>query len=676
MHPFVCDEGHPNKHSTMKKIIHINFSGRVIPFADAAYKKLQQYLETLRHHFAAEEGRDEIINDIEGRIAELLDDKTRKTARPVEDSDVEDVIRLMGRVEDFEEAGTETAGFPQDRPASPRPDRGRLYRDSADRILGGVCSGISYYLNIDPSIVRILFAIITFGGFGLGVLAYLVLWVVLPPRDLEGFNGKKLYRNPEGRVLGGVAGGLAAYFGKSARTIRLIFIAPLLLSILVGILSFPLEGDLFLNIGSGSLTGTFILVYIILWMVLPEAVSDYQKMEMRGETVDIHRIRRNVRDGLESVRGQVLVTARRGGRGIAQAIGVLFRFFFMFIAGTIAVAFFITVIALLVGGLAWWPVNDYLWTSGWQQFLAWSTLVLFLLVPLIGFILWLVRRILRVRSRNPYLGWTFGGLWVLGWVALILFGLSVIRDFRHYEQVETPLESSDSVGERMIVLVSKPALAYSGTFGWVRSESQGWDIDRDTLRIAAVKFIVRPSPDDRYHVVVRRHSFGRTTTEALERAGRVRFGAVQHDSLLDLANAYAIGRSDKFRGQHVEVAIQVPPGRRIRFDRSVADKLNALHVRMRRSYSGKRLTGVHIESDEQAFRFIPDTDYIMSDAGELLIRDGAAGQRFRLDTISDNPADTLRRIRDQLEEEKRRNEESDRRIRDLEKKLRTTESRS
>jgi phage shock protein PspC (stress-responsive transcriptional regulator) len=367
-----------------------------------------------------------------------------------------------------------------------------------------VCSGIAAYMNVDPAIVRILFAIISFGGFGFGFLAYIILWIVLPPKDLEGFIGKRLYRNPDDRIIGGVAGGLAAYFGKRANTIRLIFAAPLILSLLFRFIdNYAWDNDIdwAWNIGFASLTGTFILAYIILWIVLPEAVSDYQKMEMRGETVDINRIRQNVREGMDNMkekmkswsaevksssqqfsskakeftdtRGrefvrEVVETTRRRGGGLGHAIGVLFKVFFLFIAGTIAFALFVTVIALLFGGIAWWPVNNFLWTSSRQEFLAWATLILFLLVPLIGFITWIIRRIIRAKAKSNYLGWTFGGLWALGWVAVVFFAASISKDFREYEHVDSSISINQPVNGKMIVAVSKPELEYTGGFGWIR----------------------------------------------------------------------------------------------------------------------------------------------------------------------------------------------------------------
>src|SRR5690606_27997214 len=93
-------------------------------------------------------------------------------------------------------------------------------------------------------------------------------------------------------------------------------------------------------------------------------------------------------------------TARRGGSGLGHAIGVIVKAFFFFIAGSIAFALFVALMALIFGGIAWWPINNFLWTSNSQQIYAWGTLIFFLGVPLIGFITWVIRRILRVRSRS------------------------------------------------------------------------------------------------------------------------------------------------------------------------------------------------------------------------------------------------------------------------------------
>src|ERR1043165_6993205 len=116
---------------TMKKIININLSGRVIPIEDSAYEKLQAYIESLRRYFIHEEGRDEIINDIESRIAELMNEKIRKGANSVTDADVDEIIASMGRPEDFqaaEEAETISAGS---LPTGSQSYQGRATSDEA-----------------------------------------------------------------------------------------------------------------------------------------------------------------------------------------------------------------------------------------------------------------------------------------------------------------------------------------------------------------------------------------------------------------------------------------------------------------------------------------------------------------------------------------------------------------
>ena len=149
----------------MKKVININFQGRVIPIEETAYEILQQYVESLRKYFANEDGRDEIINDIEGRIAELFSDRLKKGSTCITEDDVNAVIASMGRPEDFDTV-EETTSRKQTSPPQAAPTyryasngRGRFYRNADDKIIAGVCSGLANYLGIDPVITRILFVL-------------------------------------------------------------------------------------------------------------------------------------------------------------------------------------------------------------------------------------------------------------------------------------------------------------------------------------------------------------------------------------------------------------------------------------------------------------------------------------------------------------------------------------
>ena len=706
----------------MKKIININLSGRVIPIEDSAYKKLQAYIESLRRYFANEEGRDEIINDIESRIAELMSEKIRLGSSAITDTDVQEIISSMGTVEDFEAVEKENiaAGAASSSEQSndntnytyTKKEKGRLYRDSSDKFLGGVCAGVANYLGLDPTIVRILFAIVTFGGFGMGILLYIILWIILPTKDLEGFSGKRLYRNPEDKILGGVASGLAAYFNKRSSTIRLIFAVPLLLNILFGALNgafFAFHRYLFPNLFIGSFTATFTFIYVVLWIVLPEARSQYEKMEMRGEKVDVNTIRQNVKEGMQQTREKLKdwgaevkesaqnlssrtkefantkgkkfaaeagETARRTGRGLGHAIGVLFRVFFLFVAGSIALGLFVGLIMLIFGGIAWWPVNNFLWTSKWQQAYAWGTLIFFLGVPLIGFITWLIRRILRVRSRSGYLGWTFGGLWAIGWVVAILFAASISKDLREYDHTDTTIELTQPPRGKMTVKVSEPELEYTGNFAWINSESNGWDLSEDTLKLSIVKFDIGVSDDSGYHVVLKKYSAGRTRAEARQRAGKIIYGISYKDSILDLGSGFAIDKTSKYRGQKIELQIKIPVGKKIRFDESVESKLNPFNIRIRKHRGWRK--GVNIEFDEyDSFPWSANTDYTMGADGLLKDPSGTSASQssgnYRYQHTDSTTNENLQRL---LEDEKRKKEESEKKIKELEQKQKESQQKS
>jgi len=705
----------------MKKILNINLSGRVIPIEDSAYENLQAYIESLRKYFANEEGRDEIINDIESRIAELMSEKVRKGASCITDADVEEISISMGRPQDFEaeelqeqkataafaSAAASSQSFSSSEPKSesqsyapnftrPASEKKRLYRDSSDKFIGGVCSGLANYMNIDPAIVRILFAIITFGGFGLGILLYIIMWIVLPPKDLDVYGGKRLFRNPDVKVIGGVAGGLSAYFDIDAWKIRLIFLAPMILSAIFGTF---LDGPGFeWDVLSGSLTGTFILAYIILWAVLPEARSPYEKMEMRGEKVDVNTIKQTVQEGMGTMKdkvkdwsGEVKEAAQRMGdkakefsntrgkafvsevreasmpvrSGLGHAIGVIFKAFFLFIAGSIAFALFVALISLIFSGAAWWPINNYLWTSNSQQVYAWGTIILFLGVPLIGFLIWIIRRIIGVRSRNSYLGWIFGGLWVLGWVSVAMLGSSISRDFSDSYTHEDRLSmNAQPVNGRMLVTVSEPELVFNSSFWWTEGDWDGWNVTSDTMRLSWVRFTVDKSTDADYHVIVNKVSQGRNGGEARRRAEKIQYKYSYKDSILDLGSGFAIDKDSKYRGQRIEIRIEIPVGKRIRFDETVRYKLNPMNVKIRR---GNNWRNNDVDFEFNNYRNFPwrsNVDYIMGENGELKNADGTPVSDYNNYRYDDNrnDSDSLkeRRLREELKQiEERRKAKPD-----------------
>jgi hypothetical protein len=234
---------------------------------------------------------------------------------------------------------------------------------------------------------------------------------------------------------------------------------------------------------------------------------------------------------------------------------------------------------IIFGGVAWWPINNFLWSSTLQKLLAWGTLLLFVTVPVLAFMTWLIRRIVGARTRNNYLGWIFGGLWTIGLICAILFAASIAKDVRVYERASSDVQLTQPVNGKVIVKVSEPEIHYSGNMWWMHEDNAGFDITGDTMRYTNVKIRVQKSEDSAYHVRLYKYSAGESVPDAQNRASQIQFTAYSQDSLLNIGSGLRIDSRSKFRGQGVIMEIQVPEGKKIRFDQSLVDAFNPWVVR-------------------------------------------------------------------------------------------------
>ncbi|NVO18721.1 MAG: PspC domain-containing protein [Bacteroidetes bacterium] len=157
----------------MKKNFSVNIGGRVFNIDDDAYERLNNYLNNLRLFFATDPGREEIIADIEGRIAELLEQKKTQGFSITTLEHINEVIASMGEPEEV--SGKEKEGPAHQQSRTP----GKLFRDPDHRQVGGVAAGIAAWFGIDPAWIRIGFVVLTF-FYGIGVILYLILWLILP----------------------------------------------------------------------------------------------------------------------------------------------------------------------------------------------------------------------------------------------------------------------------------------------------------------------------------------------------------------------------------------------------------------------------------------------------------------------------------------------------------------
>ena len=162
----------------MNKTININLGGVFFHIDEIAYQKLKGYLDAIRRSLSDDpQGRDEIITDIETRIGELLSDKVKDVRQVVNESDIDEVIEVMGRPEDY--MVDDEIFSDESYTAYGKRRTKKLYRDGSDKFLGGVSSGIAHYLNVDVIWIRLGWLVAAF-GFGFGFIVYPLLWILLP----------------------------------------------------------------------------------------------------------------------------------------------------------------------------------------------------------------------------------------------------------------------------------------------------------------------------------------------------------------------------------------------------------------------------------------------------------------------------------------------------------------
>ncbi|MEO6734444.1 MAG: PspC domain-containing protein [Ferruginibacter sp.] len=625
----------------MKQVININFHGQVVPIEVSAFELLKNYTDSLSRYFANEEGKEEIINDIESRIGELFQERLKKGATCITDDDVNAIIKSMGRPEEFEDAD-DNSSSKQSTESHTRAPEGfqpagtskRLFRSENDKKIAGVCGGLANYFNLDPTLVRIIFIILFFAG-GTGLLTYLIIWIAVPSSASAEIGGtrKKLFRDPDNKIIAGVCSGIGNYFGVSAWIPRALFLLPFLTFVFRwsnwGFMDFPNFVNLSFSPGS-------LIVYIILWLVIPEATNTAEKLEMKGEKVDLNSIvqQRAERSGHEArsvtdEKGAIVGTdikapVRRRGRSFGDIILLLLKIFAYFIIGMVTISLVVALFALAIFSIGIFPLKDFVLNDGWQNLLAWGTLLFFIAVPVIGIITWIIRRLAKMRSNRKILRFTFVSLWIIGWFCFVSLIASVTRDFRSTNDItEQEIYLSNPGIKKMELTTNSPSRKYYRN-KWFKLEPFE-DLIDDTAFVKNIEIKILKSTNDSFRVTMLKMVNGPTTRAANNMVNLINYGGEQRDSLLILDKGIAITRKNKFRNQRVIVTVYVPIGKQVRIDRSIGWGHNV-------HFGGPwNDDDFNIDSDDEERGWHSNVNYVMTATG--------------LYTLDGEPADDNKRHR-------------------------------
>jgi phage shock protein PspC (stress-responsive transcriptional regulator) len=596
-----------NKFMTMKKVININFQGRILPIEEMAYENLKQYIESLRTYFDLEEGKDEIINDIECRVAELCEDRLKKGAVCISEEDIDLIITSIGRPADFEaqdgfEANTNAnAGSNQaqsdTQTAAGQTYQKRLYRDEQNKVLGGVCAGIANYLNLDPIIIRILWILL----FGISFFAYLLLWIAVPSTSVKEVGGvrKRLFRDLDKKVIGGVCAGMSKYFGVKVSIVRALFLLPTIL-LVTNWNHFHLfqfwEFDDFNNFFDVTFMPGAIFVYIVLWLVLPEARTSADKLEMMGEKVDINSIKNTIQTDMEgfgkraknwgssfekkqtsfaentNTNNAATNTANTDAGGLDQRKGclhffgrtitILMKAFVYFILGIITISILAALFGVGVATTGLLPLKKFILEDGLQSWAFIGTILFFIWVPVIGIVTAIIRKIAGFKNSNIWVRSSFIALWVLGWVCLFYFISSLGNSFSKHNQPNEKSIALVNPAVEYLEVTAAPKMKYYEQ-RWFNIEPFQVYND-DTVRVRNLKIRIVQSKTDSFDIKYVTMSNGKSINEANLLAEKINFSVMQQDSSLFLDRGIAITDKDKFRNQHVIMTIAVPLGKRFK----------------------------------------------------------------------------------------------------------------
>ncbi len=563
----------------MKKTISINIGGIIFHIEEDGYEKLKSYLESVNKYFSTFEDSAEIISDIESRIAELFLAKLSDGRQTLYLEDVNELIQTMGTTKDFQESIDPEEAAPKSEQAAPEAKEEakagpsgpkKLYRDTKRKILGGVASGIAHYFGIDPLWIRLiivaLFINVIFVGLSTATfLAYIICWIVIPPNEEleEDKKVKKLFRDSEHRVLGGVSSGIAAYFGIDIAVVRLLFV----LSLFLG--------------------GAGFLVYIVLWIITPEAKTITQKMEMQGEPVTLSNIEENVKKGLnvkegeESALVKVLLFPFRLIAVVITGIGKLLgpilsfasdliRILFGTLLMIIGLAIMIGLILVLLTLSGYGPLyplveSNILPLDLIQRSLeTWAFVSIFLVVfiPVLAISMLGLVVILKRRVANAYVGWSLFAIWIAALIATSLMVPNYAREFK--------TEGNHHYIQNFEVT--------QGTPTFYLSEKDDVDYDGVELRI-------RAHQDSIFQLSVMVESRGKSREDAINNAKMATYRVERKAEDFYFDPELSFPDSSRFRFQTAEVTFYVPYGKVFRMDAGLEEILiNTLHVNGYRSY--------------------------------------------------------------------------------------------
>lgn len=474
----------------MNKTVNINIGGLFFHIDEDAYQKLSRYFDAIKRSLSNSSGKDEIMKDIEMRVAELLTEKQKSDKHVINTKDVDEVIVVMGQPEDYriDDDGTET----KSEPSFASTNRKKLYRDKDRGLIGGVCTGLGHYFGVDAVWIKIIFLLLAFTSFG-------------------------------------------------------------------------------------------VIAYLILWIATPKAVTTSEKLEMTGEPVTISNIEKKVREEFESVSNkfknanydemgnQVKTGAERVAGGLGDIIMKIFGAFAK-VLGAIILVFSALSLAGLFIGLFTFGTTSFI-DAPWQRYIdavnytdipLWAFGLLTFLAIGIPFFFFLLLGLKLLVSNMKSLGaavkYSLLAIWIFAVGSLVVIGIKQSTESAFEGKVVTKetinIQPTDTL---QIKFVS------NDFFSKNVDEHEDFIFTQDSAKNEVIysnqiSFEIKSTDKTQPYLQIEKLADGKSFKEANERAEKIKYGFKIVGNQLLLDNYLLTEMASKFRDQRVELYLYLPKG--------------------------------------------------------------------------------------------------------------------
>ena len=487
----------------MNKTVNINLGGMFFYIDEDAYQKLSRYFEAIKRSLTNSNGQDEIIKDIEMRIAELFAEKHSNGKQVISLRELDEVIAVMGQPEDY-----------------------RIDNDDAE----------------EPK------ANYTYQNRAV----------------------KKLYRDKDGGMIGGVLAGLGHYFGIDKVWIRILFLV------------------LFFFYGTG------LLAYIILWIVMPEAVTTSEKLEMTGEPVNISNIEKKVREEFDNVSEKIRNVnydemgnqVKTGADRIASNAGKVFMSIFNVFAKILGVILILSALPILVmlligiftlgtSAFVEFPWSDFIQAGNFSDFPVWTFgLLIFFAVGIPFFYLMILGfklLITNMKSLGNVVNYTLFALWLISIGLLISIGVNQMMEYSTQGRV---------VSKKVLTMNPKDTLQIKFVHNDFYANTVDDQTDFRVVQNAAdqrvlysnnVELVIVKTDEAQPYLQVEKKAKGRDLGVAKSKSEKIEYGFKFENNQLILDNYFVSAFQHKFRDQEVQLILYLPEGALFKVDRSVEE---------------------------------------------------------------------------------------------------------